>query len=116
MANFAFGELIEYVHAYRTYVSRCRSKGMDFADEVPVCFLKGLGLAELLGAVGVILPAIVHVAVVLVPVAATCLALVMVGAIGVHIRRQEWPAILTPVVLLAAAVIVTWGRSGPYSL
>lgn len=60
-----------------------------------------------------VLPAIVHIAPLLVPVAATCLALVMVGAIVVHIRRAEYAALLAPAVLLVAAVVVAWGRFGP---
>ncbi|BBX42689.1 DoxX family protein [Mycobacterium simiae] len=88
-------------------------KGMNFVDEVSPGFVKALGAAELLGAIGVVLPAIVHIAPLLVPVAATCLALVMVGAIVVHIRRAEYAALLAPAVLLVAAVVVAWGRFGP---
>jgi uncharacterized membrane protein YphA (DoxX/SURF4 family) len=85
-------------------------KGMGFVDEVSPGFVK-----ELLGAIGVVLPAIVNIAPILVPVAATCLALVMVGAIVVHIRRAEHAAILAPAVLFVMAAVVAWGRFGPYA-
>ena len=90
-------------------------KGMDFVNEVSSGFIKTLGAAELLGAIGVVLPAIVGIAPLLVPVAATCLATVMVGAIVVHLRRNEHAAILAPLVLLIAATAVAWGRFGPYA-
>jgi DoxX-like family len=90
-------------------------KGMGFVDEVSPGFVKALGAAELLGAIGVVLPAIVNIAPILVPVAATCLAIVMVGAIVVHIRRAEHAAILAPAVLFVMAAVVAWGRFGPYA-
>jgi uncharacterized membrane protein YphA (DoxX/SURF4 family) len=90
-------------------------KGMGFVDDVSPGFVKVLGAAELLGAIGVVVPGIVHIAPILVPVAATCLAVVMGGAIVVHIRRNERTAILAPVVLLVIAVAVAWGRFDPYA-
>jgi hypothetical protein len=90
-------------------------KGMGFVDEVSAGFVKAVGAAELLGAIGVVLPAIVNIAPILVPVAATCLAIVMVGAIVVHIRRAERAAILAPAVLFVMAAVVAWGRFGPYA-
>jgi hypothetical protein len=50
-----------------------------------------------------------------VPLAATGLALVMVGAAVVHARRKENQMIVANVVLLALAVFVAWGRFGPYA-
>jgi uncharacterized membrane protein YphA (DoxX/SURF4 family) len=83
----------------------------DFSDGQ----VKLIGLAEILGAVGLILPALIGVAPVLVPLAAVGLALVMVGAIIVHARRHETPLITVNVVLLILALIVAWGRFGPYA-
>jgi hypothetical protein len=67
------------------------------------------------GAVGLILPGAVHIAPVLVPLAATCIAVVMAGAVLVHLRRKEGPAALPAVVLFVVAIIVAWGRFSPYS-
>lgn len=39
----------------------------------------------------------------------------MVLAVRVHARRKEPGAIATNAVLLALAVLVAWGRFGPYS-
>jgi uncharacterized membrane protein YfcA len=57
----------------------------------------------------------VHIAPILVPLAAVGLALVMVGAIVVHARRKEPMNIVVNVVLIALAIFVAWGRFGPYS-
>ena len=91
------------------------AKGMGFASEVSPAFLKSLGAAEVAGAIGVVVPGLVHIAPVLVPVAAACLALVMVGAIVVHVRRKEWSGLAAPVVLLAVAVFVAVQRFGPHA-
>jgi uncharacterized membrane protein YphA (DoxX/SURF4 family) len=77
--------------------------------------IKLIGVAEILGAIGLILPAILHVAPVLVPLAAVGLILVMLGAAVVHARRHELPNVAVTIVLLILAAVVAWGRFGPYS-
>ena len=62
-----------------------------------------------------VLPAAVHIAPILVPLAAIGLVLVMVGAAVVHTRRNEPMNVAVNVVLIALAVFVAWGRFGPYS-
>jgi uncharacterized membrane protein YphA (DoxX/SURF4 family) len=76
--------------------------------------IKAIGALELLGAVGLILPAITGVAPVLVPLAATGLGLNMVGATAVHIRRSEIPNATITITLLVIAAVVAWGRFGDY--
>jgi uncharacterized membrane protein YhfC len=77
--------------------------------------IKAIGALEVLAAAGLILPAVSDIAPVLVPLAAVGSALLMVGASIVHLRRHEAKGIATTVVLLALAVLVAWGRFGPYS-
>ena len=89
--------------------------GMGWAGEFSPGAVKAIGALEVLGALGLILPALFDIATVLVPLAAVGLALVMVGAIVVHARRKETPMVATNVVLLALAVFVAWGRFGEYA-
>ncbi|MBD8870572.1 DoxX family protein [Nocardioides donggukensis] len=74
-----------------------------------------IGVAELLAAIGLVLPAAVDVLPVLTPLAATGLAVLMLLAANTHRRRGETPNIGVNAVLLVLAVIVAWGRFGPYS-
>ncbi|MFN0280622.1 MAG: DoxX family protein [Kineosporiaceae bacterium] len=76
--------------------------------------LKAIGALEVLGAIGLVLPPLVGVAEVLSPLAAVGLALTMVGAIVVHLRRKESQVVPVNLVLLALAVFVAWGRFGDY--
>jgi uncharacterized membrane protein YphA (DoxX/SURF4 family) len=73
-----------------------------------------IGVVELLGGLGLILPAATGIAPVLTPTAATGLAVVMVLAAATHIRRREPSGVAFNAVLLTLAVLVAWGRFGPY--
>ncbi|WP_327093820.1 DoxX family protein [Nocardia vinacea] len=72
--------------------------------------LKALGVVDLLGAAGLILPAVLGIAPILVPVAATGTALLFTGAIIVRVRRGLWATAVAEVLYLAMAVFVAWGR------
>ncbi|KQR17560.1 DoxX family protein [Cellulomonas sp. Leaf334] len=89
--------------------------GMGWTESFSPSTITAIGVAEVLGAIGLILPAVLDVAPVLVPVAAVGLALVMVGAAVTHLRRKETQMVVVNVVLLALAVFVAWGRFGAYA-
>jgi hypothetical protein len=65
--------------------------------------IKLLGLAEVAGAVGLVVPAAMGVAPVLTPIAALCLAVLMVGAVGTHRRFRESAV---PAVVIGALCLV----------
>jgi uncharacterized membrane protein YphA (DoxX/SURF4 family) len=77
--------------------------------------IKLIGAAEVLAAVGLILPALLDIVPVLVPLAAAGLIALMIGAAVTHGRRKEAQPIVINVILLALAAVVTWGRFGPYA-
>src|SRR5258707_11994467 len=91
------------------------SSGQGWAQDFSQATIRLIGLAEVFGAIGLVLPAAVHIAPILVPLAATGLVLVMVGAAIVHARRSEPMNVTVNLVLIALAVFVAWGRFGPYS-
>ena len=79
-------------------------------------FVKALGAVEILGAVGLILPALLDIAPILVPMAAVGLATIMVGAAIVTFRRREFTHVLLNLIYLALLVFVAGGRFfGPES-
>jgi hypothetical protein len=75
--------------------------------------LRAIGTLEILAAAGLILPAVLDIAPVLVPVTATCLILLFVGAVIMRLRRGEKATIAPDLVYLAMAAFVAWGRFGP---
>jgi hypothetical protein len=78
-------------------------------------FVKALGAVEILGAIGLILPALLDIAPILVPLAAVGLGVVMAGAATVEFRRHEAKHVLVNLLYLALIVFVVWGRFGPES-
>lgn len=83
---------------------------MAWANDFSDTQVKLIGLVELLGAVGLILPAITRILPILTPLAAVGLVLTMIGAALVHVRRGEIPMIVPNLVLLVLAAIVAYGR------
>lgn len=69
-----------------------------------------IGTLELLGAIGLILPAATKVLPWLTPVAAVGLALTMLGAMATHLRRKEQPMMSANLLLLLLAAFVVFGR------
>jgi hypothetical protein len=76
----------------------------------PAPAIKALGVAELLGVAGILLPWATGIARVLTPLAAIGLAVVLVGAVGTHLRYREYKVVPAVVVLLAAAIVVAARR------
>ncbi|MFF7945140.1 DoxX family protein [Nocardia gamkensis] len=77
--------------------------------------LKMLGLVEVLGAVGLVVPPLVGVAPVLSPLAAVGIIVIMVGAVVAHARDSAGPKIAMNIALGVFAAVVAWGRFGPYA-
>src|SRR3954452_19492216 len=88
---------------------------MGWVDDFSPGAVKGIGALEVLAAIGLILPAALDVVPVLVPLAAVGLVVLMVGAVVTHARRREPQLVVVNAVLLLLAVVVLWGRFGPYS-
>ena len=88
---------------------------MGWVEDFSPGMVKLIGALEVLAAIGLILPAALDIVPVLVPLAAVGLAALMVGAAITHARRRETPMIAVNLVLLLLALVVVWGRFGPYS-
>src|SRR3954471_21589875 len=65
------------------------SPNMAWTEEFSPAMLKVIGTLEVLAAVGLILPAALDVAPMIVPLAAVGLGLLMIGAVITHARRGE---------------------------
>ncbi|WP_200213872.1 DoxX family protein [Micromonospora coerulea] len=107
------------VSTAKMFVPREKMASVGHAAEWVLDFspgaLRAIGALEILAAAGLILPAVLDIAPVLVPVTATCVALLFVGAATMRLRRGEKVTIVPDLVYLALAVFVAWGRFGPES-
>lgn len=87
------------------------TEALPWVANTPLALVKFIGISELLGGLGLLLPSIFRIKPSLTVIAALGLALVMVLAGGFHALRGEFPAIGMNVVLLAIALFIAWGRS-----
>ena len=69
-----------------------------------------IGIAEFLGGLGLILPAVTRIKPMLTPLAGVGLATVLVLATMFHISRGELGALPIPLILGDLAAFVAWGR------
>jgi uncharacterized membrane protein YphA (DoxX/SURF4 family) len=91
------------------------TSGQGWVENFSPGTIKAIGTAEVLGALGLILPALLNIGPILVPLAATGLFLLMVGAATTHARRKETPNIIVNAVLGILTLAVAITRFGPYS-
>lgn len=85
--------------------------GAVWAAEAPLWLLRFIGAAELLGAIGVILPAATRIAPRLTLWAAAGLLAIQALAIPFHALRGEWAALPFNLIYVALALLVFWGRA-----
>ncbi len=85
-------------------------RGMAYVEDFSGTTVKLIGVAEVLGALGLILPEATDIAPVLTPAAAFGLAIVQAGAVVVHLRRKENKVIPANIFLAALALFVGVGR------
>ncbi len=83
---------------------------MGYVEDFSPGIVRLIGVLEVLGGLGLILPAAFRILPWLTPVAAICLVLTMIGALIVHVRRHENNHLVGPLVLLLLALFIAYGR------
>ncbi|MFE9446427.1 DoxX family protein [Streptomyces sp. NPDC006602] len=85
---------------------------MAWVDRTPMPAVRTIGVLEVLGAIGLILPPLAGIAPWLAPAAAIGFVLLQIGATTVHLRREDRHIALNIALVLAAAVTIwlatTW--------
>ena len=89
------------------------AKGYAWAEDFTDGQVRLIGVLEVLGGVGLLLPPAIGVAVGLSPLAALGLALLMAGAVVVHVRRREIAHLAVPLVLALLPAALAVLRLGP---
>jgi putative oxidoreductase len=85
-------------------------KQMNWVTYTPAALVRFIGVTQVLGALGLILPSVTRVLPVLTPLAASGLAVTMVLAAGTHLMHDEANQIVPNIVLFALATFIAWGR------
>jgi uncharacterized membrane protein YphA (DoxX/SURF4 family) len=85
-------------------------QNMEWVKHVSPPFVRIVGILELLGGLGLILPAVTHILPWLTAVAAVGLVLAMIGAAITHIALKDYKGMSAPIVLLILALFIAYGR------
>jgi hypothetical protein len=88
-------------------------EAMNGPVALPGPFLRFIGVAEVLGAIGLILPWFLRIRPVLTPVAAGGLVIIMAGAIVITVMGGSVAPALVPMVVGLLAACVAYGRTAP---
>jgi uncharacterized membrane protein YphA (DoxX/SURF4 family) len=86
------------------------TKGMPAAFPAAGAFLRFIGVAELLGGLGLVLPGLFRIRSDLAPLAALGLVIIMAGATGLGLVMRDPVATLIPFVVGGLATFVAYGR------
>jgi len=108
--GFVAGGVVKQVWSYERYAAR-----LGWPEDFTPGKVKFMGVVEMLGGLGLVLPGLFGIATVLVPVAASAMALYMAGAVTERVRRDEYKDLVGDLVFLGAMLFVAWGRFGPES-
>jgi len=87
------------------------ASGMGYAGDYPELLTRFIGTAEVLGAIGIILPALTRIMPRLTPMAALGFSTIQILAIILHTTRGEYSVLPVNAVLLALSLFVFWGRT-----
>lgn len=83
---------------------------MPWAAEIPEGLVRFIGVSELAGGIGLLLPALTRIRPGLTPLAAAGLTTIMALASMFHLTRGEWGGIVVNAVLGGVAAFIAWGR------
>ncbi len=83
---------------------------MTWVEDFSAGAIRLIGLSEILGGLGVVLPTATGILPFLTPVAAVGLTILMLGAVYTHVRRKESGQAVPSLVLAALAAFVAYGR------
>jgi len=86
------------------------AENMAWVNDFSAGTIRLIGILEVLGAIGLVLPKLTGILPWLTPTAAVGLVLTMIGAALTHLRRGENSNIMMNVVLLVMAAFVAYGR------
>lgn len=86
------------------------SIGQTGVDGLSYPLIRFIGITEILGVIGIIVPWLTKILPVLTPVTALCFAIIMVFAAPIHYKRKELTSVGVNVVLFFISVFVAYMR------
>ncbi len=108
--SFVLALVFLIVGAVRVFKYELAADRFPWVNEVPRALVTFIGVAEILGALGLVLPVATGILPWLTPLAAAALALLMLMAGTFHGQRRELQEASVNALLLVMTVFVAYGR------
>ncbi|MCC9175588.1 DoxX family protein [Arthrobacter sp. zg-Y179] len=103
---------VGFVKIFQGY-ARVR-ENLRWPEDFSPATVKLIGVLEVLGAAGLVIPEATGMVPVLTPIAASALTVLMALAVLVHVRRGERNRIALGVILMMLSLVVALGRFGVF--
>jgi uncharacterized membrane protein len=101
--------------AFKTFQDKEKlAKRMPWVNDYTAAAVKFVGISEILGAVGLIVPHFTGILPVVSPIAAVALAVVMLLASVYHIRKKEYKEVVLTGILIALLAVVVFYHGMKY--
>lgn len=112
VAQILLGAMFIMAGAMKTFQPvEALAESLPWVTSTSAALVKFIGISELLGGIGLLLPSLLRIKPNLTVWAAIGLAVVMILAAGFHASRGEYSAIGMNLTLMAIAAFIAWGRS-----
>lgn len=112
--TFIYSGINKSVFSEQTLVA----KGQTGVKELPLPLIRFIGITEILGAIGIILPYLLNIYPGLTPIASVCLGLIMIPAAVIHHklgtignRQKENKNVLFNITLLLICLVIAYYRA-----
>lgn len=79
-------------------------------EGLPVPFIRFIGVAEIFGVAGIIIPQLTGIMPILTPITALCFAFIMINAARIHYRRNEMRSVVLNLAILCVSLLVAFAR------
>jgi uncharacterized membrane protein YphA (DoxX/SURF4 family) len=85
-------------------------KGQTGVENLPLSFVRFIGISEILGAIALILPWLLNTLPFLTSITAFILAFIMVPAAVIHYKRKEYKNVGTNIIIFCICIFIGYGR------
>lgn len=104
---FMFSGINKSIYSEKALVS----KGQTGVEGLPLTLIRFIGISEILGAVGLILPMLLNIYPNLTSISAICLGLIMIPAGIIHYKRKEFKNVIVNIVILVVCIVIAYFRT-----
>ena len=106
-ATFMYSGINKSIFSIRKLVYE---KGQTGVENLSIPVVRFIGISEILGAIGLILPCWLNILPGLTSVSALLLSIIMIPAAVIHYKRKEPKNVMTNVILFGICIFIAYGR------